>query len=675
MLEIGRLKITIITDNGTYGFDQKFEKGLNFIASNDNTCGKSSILEAIYYCLGFEEIIGGQTEKVLTPVYKTNIKDEDNEYTVLQSSMLLEISNGHDVITVMRCAKMENRRSKLVTVFYSAMDKIHDGDTDRDDMYVHSQNAAQHEKGFHAFLEKFISMTLPIVATTDSSDRKLYLQLIFSGMFIEQKRGWSDLFSAMPYLGIKDSKKRIVEYIIGLDTLSNEKKKNELVNEERTIRQEWGSSIREINSICYRENYLVKGIPMEPEVVEIGINTIVNIFKNVDGGIALDDYIIDLKDKYNQLNSVQPKVVDNFDEIEAELILTEEAIAELEEKQREAYRKFMAENLAIKKLSENLETIKVDISNNKDAKKLRDLGSEIDSLTLKNVCPVCHQQIQDALFPNQDEYVFMSIDENIRHLSAQEQVFVYALESHKNSKAQLDAFLGELQSKLATLNRLAKSLRNDIYAVDDEIAESVVYKKIEISKEVEDLEKLQSELGSVFSRLDNLSGRWKKYLEEKEKTPKRKFTSEDDGKLIALRDMFVENLRNFGYKSLSTMEQIEISKDSYLPVRENFDMKFDSSASDNIRAIWAFTIALMQTSIVKKGNHPNILIFDEPDQHSIVMKDLKSFFDSIVGMNLGQTIIAITIKDRDTQQAIEALDEKSYNMIRIEKRAFSKMEE
>lgn len=225
MLEIGRLKITIITDNGTYGFDQKFERGLNFIASNDNTCGKSSILEAIYYCLGFEEIIGGQTEIVLTPVYKSNIKDEDDEYTVLQSSMLLEISNGHDIITVMRCAKMENRKSKLVTVFYSTMDKIYDGDTDKDDMYVHSQNAAQHEKGFHAFLEKFIGMPLPIVATTDSSDRKLYLQLIFSGMFIEQKRGWSDLFSAMPYLGIKESKKRIVEYIIGLNTLSNEKRR------------------------------------------------------------------------------------------------------------------------------------------------------------------------------------------------------------------------------------------------------------------------------------------------------------------------------------------------------------------------------------------------------------------------------------------------------------------
>ena len=122
---------------------------------------------------------------------------------------------------------MENRKSKLITVFYSPLENIYDKDTDKDDMYVHSSNSAQHEKGFHTFLEKFLGMSLPIVATTDSIDRKLYLQLIFSGMFIEQKRGWADFFSAMPYLGIKDSKKRIVEYLIGLETLSNEKKRYE----------------------------------------------------------------------------------------------------------------------------------------------------------------------------------------------------------------------------------------------------------------------------------------------------------------------------------------------------------------------------------------------------------------------------------------------------------------
>ena len=189
------------------------------------------------------------------------------------------------------------------------------------------------------------------------------------------------------------------------------------------------------------------------------------------------------------------------------------------------------------------------------------------------------------------------------------------------------------------------------------------------------MKKLKMDLQKLFSTMDILSIRWKNYLEDKEKLPKKKFSEDDNAKITTLRNVFISNLRKFGYKSLSTMDQIEISKDSYLPVRENFDMKFDSSASDGIRAIWAFTLALMQTSIKHKGNHPNILIYDEPDQHSIVMKDLKSFFDTLIEINVGQTIVAITIKDSDTEEAIAALKPDTYNIIRIEKRAFVKRSE
>lgn len=47
MLKINRLQIKIITDQGEYGVDEQFYEGLNFLASDDNTCGKSSIIEAI----------------------------------------------------------------------------------------------------------------------------------------------------------------------------------------------------------------------------------------------------------------------------------------------------------------------------------------------------------------------------------------------------------------------------------------------------------------------------------------------------------------------------------------------------------------------------------------------------------------------------------------------------
>ena len=69
-------------------------------------------------------------------------------------------------------------------------------------------NSAINAKGFHSFLEKFLFLELPQVSASDDTQRKLYLQLVFSCMFIEQKHGWSDLFSGMPILGIKESKKR-----------------------------------------------------------------------------------------------------------------------------------------------------------------------------------------------------------------------------------------------------------------------------------------------------------------------------------------------------------------------------------------------------------------------------------------------------------------------------------
>ena len=141
-----------------------------------------------------------------------------------------------------------------------------------------------------------------------------------------------------------------------------------------------------------------------------------------------------------------------------------------------------------------------------------------------------------------------------------------------------------------------------------------------------------------------------------------------------LKIHFIENLRKYGYKSVANMDAIQISEESYLPVIEEFDMKFDSSASDNIRAIWAYTIALMQTSMEKKGNHPGVIIFDEPNQHSIIPEDMEEFFKSLLNLgNTTQTIVGITVKDTDTKSEIEKLPAELYHIIHITNKAFQRV--
>ncbi|SMF90950.1 hypothetical protein SAMN05661091_5299 [Paenibacillus uliginis N3/975] len=670
MLRIKRLKIEIKTSNGVYGFDNTFTEGLNFIASEDNTCGKSSIIAAIYYCLGFEEIIGGKGEKVLTSVYKTSIEEGESIWPVLESGAYSEISNGKETITIYRAAKMESRDNRLITVYHCGIDEIGDPNKLSEDMYVHMPNSAVNKKGFHSYLEAFLHIELPLVPASDDGTRKLYLQLIFAGMFIEQKHGWADILSGMPVLGIRESKKRVLEFIMRLDTLENEKKKDYLRTMDSSIKHEWDSLIKELIVLANRESCTPQGLPLTPKILSEEDFSKISIHKDND---SIIEYIEDIKEQYNQLTVLKPKIIDNFDEIQTELNATETSIEEFE---RELYkhRSFLySENSSIDKLTNNLEIIDTDIRNNKDAARLRNLGSELNLATSKDTCPVCNQAIQDTLIPDSSHIQVMSVDENIRHLNAQKEMLEFAQSSHRRNKEKIQEKITQLENSLFTLRSLAKSLRNDLYSINDNISETIIHKRLQLDSEINSLDRLSEFFNNQKLKLKELSDAWKDYLKDKSTLPKKKFSDLDEEKIRTLRNHFISNLTQFGYKSILNINQVEISLESYLPVIEGFDMKFDSSASDNIRAIWAFVLALLQTSNDKSGNHPGVLIFDEPAQHSIVINDMEKFFDYIIKLKNSQVIVGITVKDSDTRQAISKLPAEKYNLIRVPNKAFRRL--
>jgi len=670
MLRINRIKIEITTENGIYGFDTPFVNGLNFLSSQENTCGKSSILEAIYYCLGLEEIIGGRNEKVLTSVFKTTLEDNTSVWNVLQSCAYLEISNGKDVVTLYRTAKMTNRDSRMITVYYSDMDGLSNPDTLADDKYVHFPNSAINPKGFHYFLEKFLFLELPQVIGSDNTQKKLYLQLVFSCMFIEQKHGWSDLFSGMPILGIKESKKRVIEFVLQLDTLKNEKKKEDLKINEALIIEEWNKCFDSLQIMAAQENCTIINYPVRPNVLsDIDVERIA--IQN--DGVLIKKEIENLEKQTSEIQKLKPKVIDNFEELQGELSKTEESMTELDGYVSSCQKQLLIEKGNIKTINENLETIEIDLTNNKDAARLRDLGSELQCNFAKDVCPVCHQHINDSLLPKAADIPVMGIDENIRHLEAQQKMLKFSLLSHIQRKKELEMQINEINDRLYKLRRLAQTIRNDLYSINESYSETVVYKKITLKQRIDGLKKLQMLLIKNCKELKILSGRWQIFLEDRKQVPKNKFTALDKEKLDLLKEKFIDNLKLFGYRSIHDFDAITISEESYLPLFEGFDMKFDSSASDNIRLIWSFTLALLQVSVLTSGNHPTVLIFDEPDQQSTIISDMKSFFEKILDLaDYSQVIVGITIKDGDTKKAIQELPENSYLQIDVPNKAFKK---
>ena len=678
MLRINRLRVEINTANGMYGIDESFKKGLNFVASKENTCGKSSILAAIYYCLGLEQILGGVAGiggKVLTSAFKNAIDDNGKSWSVTESGAYLEISNGSEEITIYRNIKAENKDNRLITVYFSKYDLIGNPKIQSEDFYVNFQHAATSQRGFHAFLEDFLHLNLPLVRTSDGSERKLYLQIVFSAMFIEQKHGWSDILSGMPIFGIKESKKRVVEYILGLDTFKIEKERDRLNIVKTEIENEWEQLIKDIKRHAYSESCDIVNIPMHPHVLsdkDLSRIAILTIEKT-----TIEEKSNQLNIEYDSLRQLKPRVTDNFDALNTELSETEEAILEFEEILRQLMQKLSGLNEVIHRLTTDLQLICADIRNNEDAARLQKFGSEVSKGQISaNICPTCKQQIQDNLLEANPCNGFMSIEENIRHLKAQKSMLEFSLHSRKNTRDMLQKERESYESRLLTLRRLAQTLRSDLFTTTDtEASEAIILKKIEISRQIEQLSNLQGMFRTFLEKLSELSEKWKDYLEQKSRLPKKGVSETDKEKITLLKSHFIDNLRRYHYSSLSSFDGIEISEESLLPTIDGFDMKFDSSASDGIRTIWAFTLALLQVSIETDGNHPGVIIFDEPAQQSIVSEDMNSFIRSVSEVSSqSQIIMAITLNSHELINIIDELDTNIYHKLEITDKAFKRFE-
>ena len=326
---------------------------------------------------------------------------------------------------------------------------------------------------------------------------------------------------------------------------------------------------------------------------------------------------------------------------------------------------------AVVQAERSLEIVTRDLRNNKDAAKLQSMGSIVGCKISQNICPTCNQKIDDSLLHLGNDIPIMSIEENIRHLEGQKSVLEFTRDSHRTNIEQLSLIKNDLQSRLVTLRRLAQTIRSDIYSTETEWSEFIVQKLVEVESKIRGYVQLQSFIEQELEEIKKLSDRWKKYKEEYEKLPKKEVSDLDAEVIGTFKNNFINNLRKYKYKSAPDIDAVDIPVETCLPSIDGFDMKFDSSASDNIRIIWSFTIALLQTSLAKKGNHPSIIIFDEPAQHSIVTSDMESLIQSVLDVKgLAQVIVGITLNNEELKQFIESLPEEDAKIINIGEQAF-----
>lgn len=648
-----RLKITIDTESGMFGSDITFEKGLNILRAK-NTKGKSSTLNSILYVMGLEEILGGKNAKTMKPVLKEKLLYKDKEIPILESKVELEISNQkEETITLVRWIKSSSIDEKLIRVYYGSRIS-NTGKFDFSDFYVHMKGAAIDKSGFHKFLSSFLGWQLPKVPAFEGGDRLLYIQSLFPLMFVEQRKGWSSFYSPMSgSFGIRDLSKRAFEFLLDMDVTKNAKEKESLKIEKALLINKWKDLKDEIEELAESINAEIPNLPEKPILLD---ELSLNVYDENKLQVLLIDRIFQLESSIKLRDNLGiTRVSEVTKEYEEKAKKQELIVLTLQNEISSIRKDIHLEKNNFQIMEGNLHNLEVDLKRNQEAEKLYKLGSNIDTNISKGVCPTCNQPVEDSLLPSETNIQPLDITENIRFIKEQINTLKFGIK-------QSQLVIKKKQSKLAVNIEHLDRARNELRLYKSELNDNPkLPTKIELEKLVElkvqlnNLQKANKSFEKLLQNYEDIKKGWKKYLGRLEALPKDYFSGLDKRKLKYFEREFLNLLRNFRFSSIQNIGDINISLDKYTPTVKGFDIKFDSSASDNIRLIWSYIISIYKTSVEYSGNHPGLIVFDEPGQQQMADFSQKKLFEVLSKIN-GQSVIGSSLEPNELKKLTENIN-------------------
>jgi hypothetical protein len=673
MLKINAIKIIVHSTDGQYGFDATFADGLN-IVRGDNSAGKSTIFQAILYALGMEELIGARNDKAMQSVLKNEILNSERVKVgdVIESSVFLEIQNEH-TITIERYIKGENRNPKLVRVYYGSLLTGKAPDLRSDLMYVHDAGAATDVTfGFFAFLEKFLGVTLPEVQYNDGAIRKLYLQNIFPCFVIEQKVGWSDFLATIPFYNLRDKEKRAIEFILKLDSWNIEEKKQEIGQLRQSIEASWFNTYSQIKELARRAASQVNGLEEKPSILESANGIFLSLISN-EKQYHLNEFVNLMTEQLVEIEEKEiPKIQEISKEKEIELSTTTERYNLLTVQHNELSNRKNILDVNINSIEERLKQIEEELVHNKHHLKVKKLALDNNLSLASDLCPTCNQSIVDSLLPQNELQNPMNIEQNIAYLDSQKSMARTYLDAHRKEMSGIEQLLNSIEISLIEHRTKIRAIKKDLISDDRLPSVELIERRIKLKNKIDFYTGVQNEFDKLLSNIVQLGVEWKNMLIEHEKLPKDSFSKTDHQKMKYLNEEFIRLLKKLDYGSKS-LADLSISKDKLIPVAEGqynikYNMRLDSSASDLVRAIAAYTCSLYTVSEKFDTNHPRLIMMDEPGTQETAISTLRQLLLELQGYK-AQSIIFASFKQSDND-FIETTTGIKFNLIKSTAKKF-----
>ena len=654
MLKINAIKLEVKTTHGLFGADLEFSNGLNIIRG-DNSTGKSSMFQAILYGLGLEELLGSKNASTMQYVLRDHVNYDCNEYDVLQSFVFLELTNGKTTITTKRSVVCQGRLPQLIDVIEGAY-LTQKGEDNIRPMWVHDAGGASNKlHGFHLFLQELLGWQLPEVTNSKGEESRLYIQQIAPSFILEQKTGWSHFLATIPYYNIRNAEGKSIEFLLNLDVSENEKAKRHLNIQKQIINQKWQILFEQVRSLAHKGAAILNGLGPNPSIITDKKKISLSVISNNEN-YSIIDFLEVLKQSYSKLeNSVLPNVeqrndlndnrleilINQYNQLSLQLDMLSPEIA-LDKRLLESYK-------------QQLIGISEDLRKNKDLLKLNKLGAEIEMPIANNTCPLCKNIIKDSLLPDGIEEAPMQLEENVKYLEAQHKMIEVYIEGQKKYIQDKDNKIRLMQNDTSKIRHKIRAIKRELVSDERLPSEVEIEERLSLKNKISFYVKLIDDFNMLKNSFIELSKEWAILIGREKDLPSDFYSNEDRNKISSLESYFLNLLKKFNYSSQSG-ERIRISLEKYLPVVESkigedkikqYDIKYDSSGSDFVRAIWAYTCALKSVSDLHITNHPRLLMLDEPQQQSASITDFRTLLTELSEYRDCQVLVFASFNNSD----------------------------
>lgn len=639
-----------------------FASGLNLVVG-DNTSGKTTLVECLFYALAMEELIEGKPcDKTLDKAVKSQflyMEPDGNlhEWLVKESFVQIQLSNtNEETITVKRKIVSDDKQQNKMYVWQSPiLDKMEHKDCR--EYYIHNRDDhnTEHNEGFYALLADFADLPIIPVPARNTDKTIFYMQTVFTASYIEQKRGWSDFFANIRSYNIINPKQKLVEYLMGYDTNTDLINSIGLKEKRKKLENLWNTKVTAVKNYLSYNGLYTDGLQTEIKQQKIELDELRIAVRSES--VEIYTYKERLKQRIQELENKQKssQIGNGYEQYLVVLKRYEQHIEE--------YKNYCIELVTeADKLDNIREHIKYIESEMKRYDSLRKVNNIITTLDVK-ICPTCHQHLpsdtstQSALTSSQIQASRDMLSMQRSFLMPMVKRLEAALKNKELNKLYLDK---QLRKEEVEVKMMASQNNINLYP----LSTNEQFELVDCKTKVVTLDEVELHTREQIEQLSHIKN---DYQQVCGKIKKLGDMEEDDLPTAQMLSAFRKLLNKFNYTSNNVINEVFFKEEDttykYLPVikhgeNNEEEIRADSSASDFIRSIWAYYLTLLTES----KRHPGFLVMDEPCQHSMKEESLTHLFEVCASITDKQTILFCSSQPK-TEENEEEKDEQSPNLI------------